>query len=229
MDDADIVEVEDLTEVDLEVIDDSDGPCPSDMVESDEICIDKYEASRSDAKESNQGTATDKAFSKPGVLPWMVNPMNDSHFAEFKAACSAVGKRLCKDDEWISSCQGPDELTYSWGNTFDREICNNVDSFCDDHCEDNGIPLEECSTTSNCGYAYSCFTKVPTGSFENCTNYAGAYDINGNVWEITELGDSYLIRGGAFNCAGASDRLACTFSAGWTALYAGFRCCKDKN
>ena len=100
VDDMDFADDEGSVDIDNEVIDDSDGPCPSDMVESGEICIDKYEASRSDATESDQGTATGKAFSKRGVLPWMVNPMNDTHFAEFKAACETVGKRLCKDDEW---------------------------------------------------------------------------------------------------------------------------------
>jgi len=210
-------------------VDDSDGPCPPDMVESGEICIDRYEASRSDASETEQGEKTDKAYSKKGVLPWMVNPMNDTHLAEFKAACEAVGKRLCLDDEWVTSCKGPDETKYSWGGSWDREICNNVDTFCDDYCADNSIPSEECSTSANCGYTYSCYTEVPTGSFENCMNSAGAYDINGNVWEITDTGSGYMTRGGAFNCAGAVDRLACTFNAGWTALFAGFRCCKDKN
>lgn len=209
-------------------IDDYDGPCPPDMVESGYICIDRYEASRSNATETDQGNNTDKALSKPGVQPWMVNPMNDTHFAEFKAACNAVGKRLCQDDEWVTSCKGPENLTYSWGNTFERERCNNVDVFCDDYCLDNGISEEQCSTEPNCGYTYSCFTQMPTGSFENCTNDAGAFDINGNVWEITQLGDGYMIRGGAFNCAGASARLACNFDASWTSLYAGFRCCKDK-
>lgn len=229
VDDAALVDDADLVDLDVEVVDDSDGPCPSDMVESGEICIDRYEASRSDAAESNEGTATNKAFSKPGVLPWMVNPMNSTHFAEFKSACTAVGKRLCRDDEWVSSCKGPDELTYSWGNTFDKEICNNVDTFCDDYCADNSIPTETCSNGSDCGYTYNCFTEVPTGSFKSCTNYAGAFDINGNVWEITDTGSGYATRGGAFNCAGAENRLKCTFNAGWTALNAGFRCCKDKN
>jgi hypothetical protein len=35
------------------------------------------------------------------------------------------------------------------------------------------------------------------------------------------------VRGGAFNCASASIRLACTFNASWADLFAGFRCCHD--
>ena len=71
---------------------------------------------------------------------------------------------------------------------------------------------------------------MPTGDFFACTNDYGTFDICGNVWEIvpsdTDL-RGYEVRGGAFNCAGASARLQCTFNAGWTALYAGFRCCRD--
>lgn len=226
-DDTDITEDSDLTEPDDEIIDDYDTPCPPDMVESGNICIDRYEASRSDATETDQGTATNKAFSKPGVLPWMVRPLNNTYFDEFKAACTAVGKRLCRDDEWTTSCKGPEELTYSWGNTWDRKICNNVDTFCDEYCAQTGIPEAECNKSSGCGYDYYCFKVVPTGSFENCKNDAGAFDINGNVWETTDTGSGYATRGGAFNCAGAESRLTCTFK-GWTDLYAGFRCCKDK-
>ncbi|HPA57637.1 MAG TPA: hypothetical protein PLT70_09440 [bacterium] len=45
---------------------------------------------------------------------------------------------------------------------------------------------------------------------------------------MTDTGSGYKIRGGAFNCAGAIDRLKCTYSAGWSELYAGFRCCRER-
>ena len=86
----------------------------------------------------------------------------------------------------------------------------------------------------NCGYDFSgekCFKAVPTGSFKSCHNDFQVFDVNGNVWEAV-LSDSdsrgFEIRGGAFNCANPSERLKCTFNASWSALYAGFRCCKDR-
>jgi len=212
-----------LTDNDIELTD-----CPDDMVEVGSICVDRYEASREDATETDQGTATEQAYSIKGVKPWMVNPMTDDAYEKFKKACIAAGKRLCRDDEWISACEGPQKLTYSWGNEWERTTCNNVDTFCDDHCEENDIPMENCDLSENCGYNYYCFKVVPTGHFEDCTNFAGAFDINGNVWEITDTSNGYKIRGGAFNCGGPTSRLQCTYSAGWTALYAGFRCCKDR-
>ena len=95
---------------------------------------------------------------------------------------------------------------------------------------ENGIPPGECSTSLNCGYTYDCFHVDPTGLFPTCTNKYGHFDINGNVWEVVPSADDdrgFEIRGGAFNCASPDQRVTCGFNAGWEALYAGFRCCKD--
>jgi hypothetical protein len=216
---------------DSELFSDDDvelAECPDDMVEVGKICVDRYEASRSDATSSDQGAATDIAVSKKGVVPWMENPVTDEVYTVFKAACEAADKILCKDSDWVGVCQGPEKLTYSWGNNWDREICNNVDTFCDDHCLENDIPESECSIFPNCGYEYYCFKPVLTGDFKDCVNFAGVHDINGNAWEITDTGNGYKIRGGAFNCASAMDRLKCTYAAGCKELYAGFRCCRER-
>jgi len=213
---------------------DEDGVCAAELCPADMVpvgtayCIDRYEASRLDATATAQGTATFQALSQEGVLPWMVNPMTAQHFAEFEAACASAGKRLCMKDEWIASCVGPNEMPYVYGEVFDRETCNCVDTFCDDYCVEQG--LATCDTASDCGYAHDSFHVVPTGTFGDCTNEYGTYDINGNVWEVVPSdADSrgYEVRGGAFNCAGASTRVSCGFNASWTELYAGFRCCKD--
>jgi hypothetical protein len=206
--------------------------CPEDMVMvGSDFCIDIYEASRPDATPFDPGTNETMATSRPGVLPWMVNPMTYDHLLTFQAACQAAGKHLCTKEEWYSACTGPDPGNlYVFGNTFDREICNCVDTFCDDYCEANDIAPADCSMGANCGYTYYCFHEVPTGEFPGCTNTYGTFDICGNVWEVVPSDtDSrgYEVRGGAFNCASASARLQCTYNAGWTALYAGFRCCLD--
>ncbi len=201
--------------------------CPPEMVAvGTAYCIDRYEASRPDATATSQGTETGQAFSRANVLPWMVNPMTSAHLGEFEAACAAAGKHLCTKDEWFAACAGPGSTPYVYGATFDREACNCVDTFCDDFCEEQG--LASCSTESDCGYSYGCFHEVATGTFPSCTNDYGTFDMNGNVWEIVPSATDprgYEVRGGAFNCAGASTRVSCEFNANWTALYAGFRCC----
>gem|GEM_PF-527544 len=203
--------------------------CPPEMVAvGAAYCIDRYEASRPDATATSQGTDGSRAESRAGVLPWMVNPMTSAHFEEFQAACAAAGKRLCTEEEWTAACTGPENHYYVYGNGFDREACNCVDTYCDDYCAEHG--LASCTTGADCGYAYDCFHEAPTGSFPGCTNEYGTFDINGNVWEIVPSAADprgYAVRGGAFNCAGASVRVSCGFNANWTALYAGFRCCRD--
>lgn len=204
--------------------------CPPDMVPvGTEFCIDRYEASRPDATSVSAGTDNSIAASRPGVLPWMVNPMTAAHLETFRAACEAAGKHLCTKEQWVAACTGPPPGTaYVFGNTFNRETCNCVDTFCDDYCADHGIAPAQCNTGANCGYTYNCFHVVPTGTFPQCTNEYGTFDITGNVWEVVpSSSDSrgYEVRGGAFNCASASARLRCAFNAGWNELYAGFRCC----
>jgi hypothetical protein len=204
--------------------------CPDDMVSVGAVfCIDRYEASRPDATMSSPGLDESLAMSRDGVLPWMVNPMTPEHLETFRAACTAAGKRLCSADEWTAACAGPTESPYVYGTQFDREACNCVDTFCDDYCNEQGIVPDACSTAANCGYTYDCYHEVPTGSFAGCTNEYGSFDINGNAWEIVESAADargYEVRGGAFNCASAAERVSCSFNADWSALYAGFRCCR---
>lgn len=208
---------------------DTTGPldCPDGMVGvEDAYCIDRYEASRPDAGGDTMGADTTRALSRAGVIPWYVNPLSLAAVERFAAACRRSGKHLCTRGEWYAACAGTAETVYAFGDVFDRETCNSVDTFCDDYCADHGIP--DCLLSADCGYRYGCFRVMPTGSFPACVGEYGALDLNGNVWEVVVSDRDYRgfeIRGGAFNCAGASERLRCTFNAQWLQLYAGFRCC----
>jgi formylglycine-generating enzyme required for sulfatase activity len=202
------------------------------MVPVGPFCVDRYEASRPDATATDPGQDETRAMSRLGVLPWLVHPMTEADFSRFEAACNAAGKRLCTSEEWSVACSGPDQTSYVYGTTFDSEACNCVDTYCDDFCADQAIAETSCDTGVNCGYTYYCFHEDPTGAFPGCTNGYGTFDMNGNVWEVvpsTSDARGYELRGGAFNCAWAPDRVNCSFNATWTDLYAGFRCCRDRS
>ena len=230
-------------------INESVQPCPPDMVfvpaapaqgVAAAFCMDRYEASRQDATAVSMGADVSIAVSQPGVQPWWENPFNVTKLQLFEDACQAAGKHLCEEDEWLHSCAGTAETVYVFGDVFDKDVCNCVDTWCDTYCQDHGIdPVVD---YDGCGYSlyYSYpafgapFKPTPTGTMPGCVNEFGAYDVNGNVWEIvpddpaeSPMGWPFQVRGGAFNCGGASTRLQCTFEANWTSLYAGFRCCRD--
>lgn len=212
--------------------------CPADMIPIpadpahgvvSPFCIDRWEASRIDATETHPGTALGVATSRPDVLPWVSSPMGADVLATYQAACANAGKRLCRVEEWQSVCEGQEGRTYVYGDVFDVETCNCVDTFCDDYCESHP-EIPDCPTGSGCGYATYSFRLQPTGWFPDCVSAHGAMDVCGNAWEIvlSDVAAGYEVRGGAYNCAGAEYRLQCTFNATWSDLWAGFRCCRNR-
>ncbi len=82
--------------------------------------IDKYEASRTDASDLNEGGRELRACSREGVLPW-----RRVSFQGAQSACAAVGKRLCTREEWVAACQSfNQENVYSYGGVFRESFCN---------------------------------------------------------------------------------------------------------
>ena len=174
--------------------------CPPDMVKVGELfCIDRYEASRPDAAADFPGLDETMAVSLPGVLPWTLddnNPLAD-------AACAAAGKRLCSSFEWELACRGPAMTVYGYGDSYNETICNGIDTF-----GPGGVKL------------------LPTGSFEDCVNGWGIYDMNGNLWEHVAGGDGKTVRGGAYNCIDSMSLHRCDYvPRTWVPSALGFRCC----
>jgi hypothetical protein len=178
--------------------------CPPDMVAvttaTGSFCIDIWEASRPDATDIAFGIDPSYATSRPGVLPWPWGPTPPS-LDDCRAACAAAGKRLCNASEWVTACRGPRDLDYCYGNTYEPETCNGIDTF-----------------------GRSAFHYMPTGSFPLCTNEYGTFDINGNVWELADDGQ---VRGGAYNCSDSAFLHRCSFATDPRSIIAvGFRCCR---
>jgi hypothetical protein len=167
--------------------------CPDDMVLVDGL----FCLDRYEASlEALQGGGS-RAVSVPRVLPYW---RRDLTAAEAEAWCQASGKRLCNAAEWTLSCHGPNGSVYCYGDTYEPTTCNGIDAF-----------------------GSGSFHLAPTGSFEACVNAWGAFDVNGNVWEMTADG---LVRGGAYNCIDSAALHRCDFSIDPSRVVAiGFRCC----
>jgi len=197
-----------------------DLACPADMTAiCGSFCVDLYEASRPDATETDAGEDNSRAESRVGVLPWHTESLTP---ADAEAACAAAGKRLCLPREWEVVCSNLDETVYVYGDDYDPAVCNSIDTHCD----------PECGVYPDCYWdCESDYRVLPTGSFPNCTNTFGVYDLSGNVWEavLTDDGADHF-RGGAFNCGDPALAHTCAYdgvAAGPFPSARGFRCCSD--
>ena len=184
--------------------------CPDDMVLiAGRACMDVYEASRADATDRWGGRDELTApVAQPGLIPWYPTTV-----AVAGAACAAAGKRLCTPEEWTLACRGPDDHNYSYGDLYVAHLCNGIDAFC-------LSPRQWCRRDD--GASFHC---APAGSFPDCTNGYGVYDINGNVWEYDSEGNA---RGGAYNCGDSEWLHQCSQPMQAERVSAkGFRCCRD--
>ncbi len=195
------------------------------------FCLDRYEASRPDATGASVGVDASRATSRAGVLPWF--PVE---YPTASVACQAAGKRLCTTAELQLACGGTAGTAYVYGDTYSATICNGIDAFC--RCDGpNCVGVAECpyphcySHSPEGVYGQGCgaaFHVVPTGSFPGCVDEWGAYDVNGNVWELVDSGDgSSWYKGGAYNC-GDSEWLHACSGLFQNISAKGFRCCADR-
>ncbi|MBI5546353.1 MAG: SUMF1/EgtB/PvdO family nonheme iron enzyme [Deltaproteobacteria bacterium] len=206
--------------------------CPADMVAvANAFCLDRYEASRSDSSATSAGSDESMARSAPGVLPWFPATTEKA-----RQACHSAGKRLCQGYEWTQGCRGAAETAYSYGASYDPSACNGIDAFCD-------CASASCASVPLCPYPH-CFNReapggqggpcgaafhvAPTGSFGSCKGEWGAFDLNGNVWELVDSSDGRdHVRGGAYNCGDSEALHRCDYEGTFGPPAQGFRCCAD--
>jgi len=174
----------------------------------------RYEASRPDATPSSAGASDARPCSSAQVLPW-----GGVTFPDAQAACTRVGKRLCTAEEWQAACEGPDDLAYPYGDAYQADACNGVDT--------DGIPGGGDDDVL-----------LQAGAMMQCVSPEGLFDMSGNLREwtndlrgTTSMGDDvYVVRGGEFQTPWPG--LTCAFDLSQAAASVplptvGFRCCSD--
>lgn len=139
-----------------------------------------------------------------------IEPVHNVDFYNAKYLCETRGKRLCQEIEWEKVCQGLKNVLYSYGNTYESDKCNT----------DKGTWNDDSSIAKS-------------GEFKYCTNFYGAYDLTGNLWEWTDTlhntpeGITFIQKGGSWDSS--SDGARCT-NKQWSLPKSkyqdvGFRCC----
>jgi formylglycine-generating enzyme required for sulfatase activity len=135
-------------------------------------------------------------------------PTANLNYDAAKRVCENAGKRLCTNEEWTYACAGKPLNTYSYGNRFQKDVCNSI------HVK----------------------RKVePSGSFVDCHSETGIYDMAGNLWEWIEPAKTGTLqaRGGSFRDGELAQRCTFTFKlfrnqeSSLSFDNFGVRCCRD--
>lgn len=201
------------------------GPCPSDMVDVQVACIDRYEAflvDRSPYDVPVDGVAANALGAVPqGYVSQVVA----------SSACAAAGKRLCSLSEWMRACQGPDGRTYPYGDTYDPAACNDtrpvhpvVELF--------GAATDWSTTQMNDPRLNQLDDSLdPSGANPGCASAEGVMDLHGNLHEwIDDPAGTFK---GGFYVDAVLNGPGCTYTTtAHTVTYhdysTGFRCCLDR-
>jgi formylglycine-generating enzyme len=215
-----------------------DGMALIESVARGHFCIDRYEASVVEVDNRGKVLRRHSPFQPVekrrvrAVCGKDAYPQGYISMREASAACREAGKRLCKDGEWVTACQGKEAKQYPYG---DEHVAG--------YCNDNGIsPLRALYPSANDRTTFAWYkmndprlNQVPgslakSGAFNKCRNSYGVYDMIGNLHEWTsERGGTF--RGG-FYLDNTTHGLGCIYRAtGHSPTYrdysTGFRCCAD--
>ena len=212
------------------------------------FCIDKTEVTRgqyeawlkaSPATAGQPGGCSSNADFTP-TCAWepgsnSEQPVVCVDWCDAQAFCKAAGKRLCgnaqgggsyafesyddpKVSEWQAACSSGGQFEYTYGNTFDTNLCRDADA--DD---------------------YTTWGLADVGSFAECHSpvaaYAKVFDLSGHAaeWDNSCKGDgpddACRIRGGSFQHHAHGTRCAMGRELEWPRSYkvdaVSFRCCAD--
>jgi len=179
-------------------------PCPADMAQVGDFCIDRYEAPN-----------------EKGAVPFVMQSLLDA-----ESWCEARGKRACFEDEWEAACRSTDKRPWSRGFVFDRTTCNNGSAWIAFDIDRYAKKATQAAEVER------LFQGAPSGSFPSCVTPEGVYDLDGNVeeWVVARKGRPLrgTLKGGFWakpnpKCWDANDVHEPTFRFYET----GFRCCKD--
>lgn len=213
-------------------------PCPSEMqLIDDRFCIDRFEAGTMEIRGASLVPHSPflpvtglrvKAVSKKNVIP-----QGYISRVEAEAACGEAEKRLCSKEEWQTACEGPEHTLFPYGNQRKAGACVDTRrvSPLDVIFRALGPARYQLAPMNDPRLNQLAGTLAPTGSFAECTNAYGVYDMVGNLheWTAEERG---TFRGGYYldthiNGDGCNYRTI-AHPPTYHDYSTGFRCCADR-
>jgi formylglycine-generating enzyme required for sulfatase activity len=186
--------------------------CPSGMVRVHDTCVDRFEAPN-----------------RKGAKPLAMQSANDA-----QAWCSAHGKRLCTEDEWISACESDEHRAYPYG-------AERVDGRCNDDKpwkQVDEATLNKWPAAEAQAHAKDLYQATSSGSRRKCVSADGVYDMTGNLeeWVVRtreHANDWPFILAGCYwsGCYGGGKPTCHSTNNAHGPEFrfyeTGFRCCKD--
>jgi formylglycine-generating enzyme len=153
-----------------------------------------------------------------------------------QAACQSEGKRLCRESEWVTACEGPEHTPFPYGWERDQTACNIDNVYIGPdiarmYASDRTVAEAELARLDQ---------SVPSGAAERCVSGYGVHDLTGNFDEwvtrdgsptaSAKLGKSKWagLKGGAWGHVRNACRPMTTSHPPQFAYYfISFRCCAD--
>jgi formylglycine-generating enzyme len=168
---------------------------------------------------------------KPGAHPpWLVS------WYDGQAACQSEGKRLCRESEWVTACEGPEHTPFPYGWDRDQTACNIDNVYVGPdiarmYAGERAVADAELARLDQ---------SVPSGAAERCVSGYGVHDLTGNFDEwvtrdggptaSAKLGKSKWagLKGGAWgHVRNACRPMTTSHPPQFTYYFISFRCCAD--
>ncbi len=172
------------------------------------------------------GRFSPKAVSRASLVPQGYVPGFTAH-----EACRNAGKRLCRENEWVTACRGERGWKFPYGNTYKQGACN---VFRDDH------PARILHGSASAGLSDPRLNTVThdgtqllreTGGSPLCSSVWGkdaVYDMVGNLDEWVDDPEGVFV--GGFYSRATRNGCEARVSAHGPSYFdysLGFRCCAD--
>jgi hypothetical protein len=133
------------------------------------------------------------------------HPVTGITYTDAVAYATWAGKRLPTENEWVRAAYADQAIDYPWGNEFEIERCNTLES--------------------------GLLSTTPVAEFPTGQSQFGVFDLAGNVWEwiSDDCGKTAIVRGGSWQhikeLASRKGRFVKKTIASSDSL--GFRCARD--